>query len=41
MGRIDADNELPQRIVRRAEFELLALAAYWRIVRFPSERLFF
>ena len=40
MGRIDADDELPQRIVRKAEFELLALASYWRIIPFPPERLF-
>jgi hypothetical protein len=41
MGRIEADNELPQRIVRHAEFELLALAGHWRIVPLLPERLFF
>ena len=41
MGRIDADDELPQRIVRHAEFELLALAGDWWNVRPLPDRLFF
>ena len=41
MGRIDADDELPQRIVRHAEFELLALAGDWWNVRPLPEQIVF
>jgi hypothetical protein len=40
MGRIDADDEFLLWIVRHAQFELLALAGYWRIVPLLPERLF-